>query len=108
MTVEQALVLAINSKSSIEVQYDGHIRHVSPIRFGWKTTEDEGLHKNLFCYQFGGYSSRGLSPDGSEDNFRCWKLEDITYVAVIPGIWHGAYALPRERSTCIDTTIAST
>ena len=78
MSIEQVLISAINNKSSLEVFYKGHLRRISPVRFGRKTTEKDGLHKNLMCYQFSGYSSRGLKPDGSMENYRCWNLEDIT------------------------------
>ena len=64
MSVEQVLISAIRNRISLEVSYKGHARLIAPVRLGWKTTDKEGLHKNLMCYQFGGYSSRGLKPDG--------------------------------------------
>ena len=106
MSIEQVLISAINNKSSLEVFYKGHLRRISPVRFGRKTTEKDGLHKNLMCYQFSGYSSRGLKPDGSMENYRCWNLEDITTALPIEAPWHGGYGWPKEGSTCIDDVIA--
>ena len=106
MTVEQVLLSAINNKTSLEVIYQNQTRLIAPIRYGWKTTEKEGLHKNLMCYQFGGYSSRGLGPDGSMQNYRCWNLEDISSAVPIEAPWHGGYGWPKERSSCIDDVIA--
>lgn len=106
MSVEQVLISAIQNRSSLAVNYKGNQRLISPIRLGWKTTEKEGLHKNLMCYQFGGYSSQGLKPAGSMDNYRCWNLEDISSAVPIQAEWHGGYAWPKERSNCIDNVIA--
>jgi len=106
MSVEQVLISAIREKISLEVTYKGRSRLISPIRFGWKTTEKHGLHKNLMCYQFGGYSSSGLKPNGSMDNYRCWNLEDITSAVPIQADWHGGYGWPKEPSNCIDNVIA--
>jgi hypothetical protein len=106
MTVEQALISAINHQVSVQVDHQGHSKWISPVRLGWKTTKKDGLHKNLFCYQFGGYSSRGLKPDGSMDNYRCWNLDDVTSVLPINAAWHGGYGFPKEPSDCIDDVIA--
>lgn len=106
MTVEDVIIAAIRQKVSLEVVYKNHARHISPVRIGWKTTDKEGLHKNLLCYQFGGYSSRGLKPLGSPDNYRCWHLDDISSAVPIDSTWHGAYGWPRERSNCVDDVIA--
>lgn len=106
MTVEQVLVSAIENHISLEVVYNKESRLISPVRIGWKTTKKEGLHKNLFCYQFGGYSSRGLAPDGSMENYRCWNLQGIASANPIEAKWHGGYGFPKEPSNCIDRLIA--
>jgi len=105
MTVEDVIVAAIRRGLSLEVIYDGYARLVSPIRYGWKETEKEGMHKNLFCYQFGGYSSRGLGPDGSMQNYRCWNLENISGASVVEIPTHSGLKWTSEPSTCIDRVI---
>jgi hypothetical protein len=65
-------------------------------------------HVNVFVYQFGGYSERGLAPDGSPENFRCWNLEDIYSAEIIPAAgWHtGRTSWIGKESGCIDDPIA--
>ncbi len=106
MSVEDVIISAIHHKVSLEVIYKGHKRWISPVRIGWKTTDKDGLHKNVFCYQFGGYSSRGLMPNGSMENYRCWSLDDIQSAVPIQSGWHGSYGWSKEPSNCIDDVIA--
>jgi hypothetical protein len=106
MSVEQVIIAAIRDKISLEVNYKNHSRLISPIRLGWKTTEEEGLHKNVFCYQFDGYSSSGLRPNVSPENYRCWNLSDIYSAVPVRAPWYGSEGWPRERSSCIDDVIA--
>jgi hypothetical protein len=105
MAVEDVIIAAIRDKSSLEVMYRGFARLVSPIRFGWKTTEKDGRHKNLFCYQFGGYSSRGLGPEGSAENYRCWNMDEINAAVAIQTAPHGNYEWTTQPSNCIDDAI---
>jgi hypothetical protein len=106
MTVEEALISAINSKVSLAVDYDHHIRLISPIRFGWKTTDEKGLHKNLFCYQFAGYSTRPSRLEGSEANYRCWNADMIYSALPIKDPWRPAAGWFKRKSHCIDEVIA--
>jgi hypothetical protein len=106
MSVEEVIISAVNNKISLQLDYDHHMRLISPCRYGWKTTEEDGLHKILFCYQFGGYNSKGLKPDGSMENFRCWKLDKIYSAVPIKDPWSCPQAWPEERSRSIDDVIA--
>jgi hypothetical protein len=106
MNAEQVLMSAIDNKISLEVMYQGHARIVCPCRLGWKTTEKNGLHKNFFCYQIGGYSRSGLKPDGSVDNFRCWNLEEIRSALPVNAPWYCPQAWLKGPSQCIDDVIA--
>jgi len=106
MSTQASLASAINAHVSVEVVHKGHNKLISPIRMGWKTTKDKGKHLNLFCYQFGGYSSRGLEPHGSKANFRCWEVKDISSVLPINAPWHGTYSFGMKRSECIDDVIS--
>src|SRR5580704_6733091 len=106
MSAEDVIASAINLKICLNVTYQGHTRLVAPIRLGWKTTDEDGPHKNFFCYQLGGYSSKGLKPDGSIDNYRCWKLSDITSALPTKDHWREGTAWHTQRSKCIDDVIA--
>lgn len=106
MTIEQTIVSAIRSKKPLEVIHQNHRKLVCPFRIGWKETEDKGIYKNVLVYQFGGYSSKGLEPDGSMDNFRCWNLDDIRSATPIDTEWHHPRGWSTMRSTCVDQVIA--
>jgi len=106
MSIEQVIISAIKNNTSLEVVYKNSSRKISPIRFGWKTTEGEGTHKNIFCYQSGGYSSKPLEPDGSMDNFRCWNLEKISSAVPVNDKWRSAKDWTMHKSECIDEVIA--
>ena len=106
MSVGQVFISAINNSISLEVNYDHHLRLVSPIRYGWKTTRKEGRHRKLFCYQFGGYSSKPLRPEGSKENYRCWNLEKIYSAVPVKDEWRSATGWSTHKSYCIDEVIA--
>jgi len=106
MSLEQVLLSAIRDKTSLEVMYQGVARVICPWRLGWKTTEKSGPHKNLLCYQIGGYSASGLKPHGSMENFRCWNLDEIRSALPVSTPWYFPQTWPKEPSTCIDDVIA--
>lgn len=106
MTAESVLISAINNHIAVEVNYKNHIRQVWPIRYGWKNTEKKGQHKNLFCYQIGGYSSKPLKPLGSHENYRCWNVEDICSAVPIRAQWYSPVDWSTHASRCIDQVMA--
>jgi hypothetical protein len=76
---------AIIDKQQITATYHGLRREMCPHVIG--TTD--GREHALF-YQFGGHSSRGLSFDGSPDNWRCMFVDELFHVTARPGRWHSA------------------
>jgi hypothetical protein len=119
--VKDTIVAAIRQRTGLFVNYCNTERYVCPHRIGVKRAvprpkkprtfqQDQrkyGNHINVFVYQYGGYSSRGLAQDGSPENWRCWALEDI-YAATIVSVdrWHTSTAWGTKYSACIDDVIA--
>src|SRR5215467_219209 len=106
MTTEELLLEAIQNKKALAIDYNDHIRLVAPIRYGWKTTERKGRHKNLFCYQFGGHNPRPLGPEGSIANYRCWNADMIRSALPIRDPWRASVDWSSRRSQCIEEVIA--
>lgn len=125
MSTQQIIISAIQQRAGLNVNYKGTLRSVCPHRIGWKRAQPRSPkakkplhllkdsrkyenHINVFVYQFGGYSSRGLAPDGSADNWRCWDLEDIYSATVIPiDRWHTGAVAGANFSACIDDIVAT-
>ena len=89
---------AIQNKKLIYATYNGYERIMCPHVLGTK----KGRQQALF-YQFGGYSSSGLSPDGSPNNWRCLFLDQLSNVRSEPAEqWHTAPNHSRPQS-CVDS-----
>src|SRR6185295_17613612 len=88
MSVEALVISAIKNKISLEVEYQGQLRQICPYRLGWRIAAgSREKFKVVFVYQIGGYSRRGLEPDGSVANLRCWNLAAITLAVPIQESW---------------------
>jgi len=72
-------------------------RFICPIRIGLSSRGE----RNVLYYQFGGYSSRGLQPDGSERNWRCNHVTDIETAEILDGPWHEPFNKPKTRGPCV-------
>ncbi|HVH80189.1 MAG TPA: hypothetical protein VM782_12410 [Stellaceae bacterium] len=68
---------AIISGKQILCSYEGRPRALSPIILGHKDGQEKAL-----TYQFGGYSSKGLPPEGQ---WRCLFLSKVTNVRLRDG-----------------------
>jgi len=55
---------------------------------------------NLLYYQYEGYSSRGLQPEGSSGNWRCNRISDIA-TADISAAWRQPIQKPKTRGNCV-------
>ena len=104
-SAEELLITAIKSQFSLAVDYDHQIALIWPIRYGWKTTNEKGRHKNLFCYQFGGRSSKPLRGKGSAANYRCWNVDMIHSVLPINDAWRPPAGWSTRKSQCIEEVI---
>jgi hypothetical protein len=82
----------------LAVSYRGSIRDVCPHVLGKKKGQAYAL-----LYQFGGESSSGLKPDGSPENWRCLRIDELSSVIVSggDGRWHTAQNYS-ERQSCVD------
>ncbi len=87
---------ALNKEQVIAI-YDGYQREMCPHVIGTK----DGKSQALF-YQFGGSSRSGLSPEGSENNWRCIPISGLSDVSVRKGEWFTAPNFLR-RQHCIDS-----
>jgi predicted DNA-binding transcriptional regulator YafY len=89
---------AILDKDIVVATYHGHVREMCPHIVGTKQGRQQAL-----LYQFAGGSNSKLGPDGSPDNWRCFRLDEISdvYIKKSAGEWHTAsdYSKPQ---TCID------
>jgi|SRR5579859_1827883 len=101
MSVQDVLVKAINAKVPVLAIYKGTERWICPHRIGYK-----GMSMNLLSYQYAGHSDSGLGPDGSDVNWRCWNVADVSSVQIVEGEWHSALVVGVKRSTCVDTVLA--
>lgn len=81
VSIQQALI----TLTPLSVFYDGFTRDVCPHSLGKKHGGT-----SVLMYQFGGGSHKGLSADGSPNNWRCMYLSGISILALTPGPWHTA------------------
>ena len=89
-TVEEIYALirqAILAKDIVALNYRGSVREMCPHVLGKTKGSPYAL-----MYQFAGETKAGLKPDGSPDNWRCIRIEEISNVAVrtSEGEWHTA------------------
>jgi len=88
---------AIIDKDQITATYQGYDREMCPHVIGRKN----GRAQALF-YQFGGESSSGLGPVGSDGNWRCIPIDQLENVQVRKGPWYTGSNHSR-RQTCVGT-----
>ncbi|HTC50137.1 MAG TPA: hypothetical protein VK722_22645 [Candidatus Aquilonibacter sp.] len=95
---------AILAKDILAVSYRGSVREMCPHVLG-KTKEAS----YALMYQFAGESKAGLKQDGSPDNWRCLRIEELSHVAVrkANGEWHTAsnYSVMQNCVTEIDVQV---
>jgi len=78
---------AILVKDIVALNYRGSVREMCPHVLGKTKGSPYAL-----LYQFAGETKAGLQPDGSPDNWRCIRIEEVSNVAVrkSAGEWHTA------------------
>jgi hypothetical protein len=87
---------AVLKKASLTAWYKGHRRVFSPFVLGTKAGDP-----HVLGYQFDGTSEKPLRPEGSPENWRCFRLAELTKVKALPGIWH-AVQKGKGFQHCID------
>jgi hypothetical protein len=99
-TVEEIYGLlwkAAAEKRAIQAIYGNARRLMCPHRLG--RNRDGELR--VLCYQFGGYSSSGLKPQRSPDNWRCIAVEKLSRVELLASsAWRTAPNHSRPQ-TCV-------
>jgi hypothetical protein len=87
---------AVLKKTSLSAWYKGHARFFSPFVLGTKADDP-----HVLGYQFDGTSEKPLKPEGSTENWRCFRVAELTSVRALPGIWHAVQKGKRFQH-CID------
>jgi hypothetical protein len=87
---------AILNRQQVLADYKGYYREMCPHVIGRK----KGVAHCLF-YQFGGESSSGAILPGSDSNWRCIPVDQLSIISVRDGEWFSVSGHTR-RQTCID------
>jgi hypothetical protein len=87
---------AVLERDSISAWYQGHLRLFSPFLLGTKTGD-----RHVLGYQFGGTSEQPLQPEGDQKNWRCFRVDELTRITLLPGTWH-AVKKGKGFQYCID------
>ena len=96
MSTYQTIYDAVKNQQIVRATYRNYVRVMCPHVLGTKNGRQQAL-----CYQFDGESSTGLEPGGSENNWRCMFLDELSDVSVESGTWHTAPNQSRPQ-TCVD------
>ena len=87
---------ALLNLDSLSAVYEGRSRVFSPHILGATDTEERVLG-----YQFGGESASGLSPAGSQSNFRCFRVAQLTSLELVAGTWRSPSDIGSRPGHCI-------
>ena len=89
---------AIEQRRQVEALFEGRPRRFCPHAIGSRAGEQRAL-----VFQVGGYSSRGLPPEG---DWRCLAIDRLTEVTLRDGPWHSrAHSQPQHCINEIDLSI---
>jgi hypothetical protein len=92
---------AIRNRRPIAAIYKELPRLFCPHRLG----RNSKGQLRVLCYQYGGESESGLTPQGSSDNWRCIALDKLSAVEPLEGPWHTAPNQSRPASCIVDPDI---
>ena len=95
--VYEQIKQAIINRDQIVATYNGYYREMCPHVIGIKKDRQQGLF-----YQFGGDSSSGLDPAGSQNNWRCMPIEKLSDVTVRKGKWHTGANYDKWKQSCVN------
>ena len=99
MTIYDTIVRGISTKTALTVvrKQDGRERYVCPHLLGYSNA---GI-LNLFCYQYGGYSSQPLEINASPANWRCYCVEDLLSVSLTDDDWQTYAQVSLGSNKCV-------
>ena len=84
---------AILNQKQVTCTYQGYYRELCPLIIGHK----RGWERVL-AFQFGGQSSRGLSPGGA---WKCFELSQVKDAELRDGPWYEGGSHKKEQ-TCVE------
>jgi len=74
-------------------------RLICPYKIG---IAPSGKRKVLY-YQYAGYTHHNLEPDGSDANWRCNFVQNISSVEIIYERWHAGRTYHKGPGSCLST-----
>jgi hypothetical protein len=87
---------AVLARDNVSAWYQDHLRLISPFVLGTKAGDP-----HVLGYQFGGTSRKPLAPEGSPENWRCFRVSELTEITALPGMWHAPH-IGRSFQHCVD------
>jgi len=97
----QAVYGAVESRRPISAVYHGLPRLFCPHRLG----RNRKGQLRVLCYQYGGESESGLDAPGSQANWRCTALEELSEVKLLRGEWRTAPNRSRPAFCIVEVDI---
>jgi hypothetical protein len=90
------LRLAVRTKQQVTALYKGRSREFCPHILG--TTKGAAC---CLAYQFGGESSGALVA-GSADNWRCFRVDELSGITLRDGEWHTCAPRTGKSQKCVE------
>jgi hypothetical protein len=100
-TLYRAVYEAVGRRRPISAVYHGLPRLFCPHRLG----RNRKGQLRVLCYQYGGESESGLDAPGSQANWRCTALEELSEVKLLRGEWRTAPNHSRPAFCVVDVDI---
>ena len=97
----QTVYEAVERRQPISAVYRSLPRLFCPHRLG----RNRKGQLRVLCYQYGGESESGLDAPGSQANWRCTALEELSEVTLLRGEWRTAPNHSRPAFCIVDVDI---
>jgi hypothetical protein len=98
MNVYETLRMSVLSEKPCRISMlDGPERKVCPYIIG-KSNKGEDY---VLYYQYGGHSSSGLRDNGSNANWRCNRIADVSSAEIVDELWRQPMQKPKTRGSCV-------
>ena len=100
LAVFDILKTAIERRRCVRVVAGDLWRDVCPLALGYK-----GEKLKVLAFQYHGGSASGIAPEGG---WRCFALDEISYVKVNDDPWHSGHNAVAKLEASLDTVICGT
>ena len=97
IVIVETLKTAIEKKNCVRIVAGGIWREISPFSLGYKAEK-----LKILGYQYRGQSASGISADGG---WRCFFVDDITWIKEIGDPWHSGHAAIAKIEASFDHVI---